>query len=345
MSPDAVRSLRRLITFLDENQHRLVIDADIHATDTASLRGAIRERHDSEIGYFHGRLLPAEEILQQMNLASVDMALIWQNPAGTTYADDQDRNAEILLAANRYIRDSAERYPNRFVPAGWTDPKASGLANALRLVETFVLEFGFPIVKLNPAQNQFPMDGPEVLPIVERIVQLGAVPAFHFGADTPYTPAEGLEAVARNLGEWPVLAIHMGGGGAGYLEAEDLYRRARQLGLRQPNIRYVLSAKREAHVENDFITYQLAGPPWSGNLFCGSDAPYGHIGFLFGGYRAMLAGFLQSPLDADPRLASNPGLFTPGAIQGYLGGNFARFAREACQTLLGKHGAIAPGVV
>jgi hypothetical protein len=204
------------------------------------------------------------------------------------------------------------------------------------LTETFVLEFGFPIVKLNPAQNCFPIDSPEVLPIVDRIVELGAVPAFHFGADTPYTPAEGLEAVARRHPDWPILAVHMGGGGAGYLEAEELYRNARLLGLRQPNIRYALSAKRDAHMENDFITYQLAGPPWSGNLFCGSDAPYGHIGFHFGGYRAMLAGFLKSSQHADPRLGANPGLFTPEAVQGYLGGNFARFALESCRRLLGK---------
>ena len=338
MDPSALNSVRRLARFLEANQDRLVIDADTHATDLASLTGAVRERYESETGYYHGRLLSAEDILREMELAGVDMALVWQNPAGTSYVEDQDRNAEILLAANRYIRDAAEQHPNKFIPAGWTDPKACGLASALRLAEIFVLEFGFPIVKLNPAQNRYPIDSPEVLAVVDRIVELGAIPAFHFGADTPFTPAEGLEAVARRHPERPVLAVHMGGGGAGYLEAEDLCRKARQLGLRQTNLRYVLSAKRDVHIENDFITYQLAGKPWSGHLFCGSDAPYGHMGFHFGGYRAMLKGFQNPSLNTDKRLRAHPDLFTPETAQGYLGGNFARFALAGCRTLLAVEG-------
>jgi predicted TIM-barrel fold metal-dependent hydrolase len=343
MHPNAINLLRRLESFLEQNRDRLVIDADTHATDLAGLTGAVRERYESETGYYHGRLLSAEDILHEMELAGVDMALIWQNPAGTSYVEDQDRNAEILLAANRYIRDAAERHPNRFFPAGWTDPKACGLKSALHLVEIFVLDFGFPIVKLNPAQNRYPIDSPEVLAVVDRIVELGAVPAFHFGADTPFTPAEGLEAVARRHLGRPVLAVHMGGGGAGYLEAEDLYRKARQLGLRQPNLRYVLSAKRDVHMENDFITYQLAGEPWSRHLFCGSDAPYGHLGFHFGGYRTMLEGFQNPALNTDNRLRAHPDLFTPEVVQGYLGGNFARFALGACRTLLDVQGHAEAG--
>ena len=338
MHPTAVNLLRRLAPFLEQNQDRLVIDADTHATDLAGLTWAVRERYESETGYYHGRLLSAEDILREMELAGVDMALIWQNPAGTSYVEDQDRNAEVLLAANRYIRDAAARHPNRFFPAGWTDPRASGLSNALRLTETLVAEFGFPIVKLNPAQNQYPIDSPEVLAVVDRIVELGAVPAFHFGADTPFTPAVGLEAVTARHPERPVLAVHMGGGGAGYLEAEDLYRKARQLGLRQPNLRYALSAKRDVHMENDFITYQLAGEPWSRHLFCGSDAPYGHMGFHFGGYRAMLRGFQNPSLHTDKRLRARPDPFTAEAVQGYLGGNFSRFALAACRTLLTAQG-------
>jgi predicted TIM-barrel fold metal-dependent hydrolase len=343
MDTRATDSLRRLASFLQDNQDRLTVDADAHPTDIASLAGAARVRYETEPGYYHGKPYSAEDILREMELAGVDMALLWQNPAWTMYTSDQDRNTEVLLAANRYVRDSAERHANKFFPAGWTDPKACGLKGALRLAEIFVTEFGFPIVKLNPAQNRYPIDSPEVLRVVDRIVELGAVPAFHFGADTPYTPADGLEAVARRHPDRPLLAVHMGGGGAGYLEAEDLYTRARQLGLRQPNLRYVLSAKRDVHMENDLITYQMAGEPWSRHLFCGSDIPYGHMGFHFAGYRAMLKGFQNPSLNSDKRLSSRPELFKPEDVQGYLGGNFARFALEACRTLLAAqgHGASA----
>jgi len=317
MTPEALGSLRRLASFLEENQGRLVIDADTHATDLASLTGPARQRYESEPGYYHGRPVSAEDLLREMEMAKVDVALIWQNPAATADTNDPERNAEALLAANRYIRDAAERYPNKFIPAGWTDPKACGLASAVRMAEVFVCEFGFPIVKMNPAQNRYPIDSPEVLRVVDRIVELGAVPAFHFGADTPFTPSEGLEAVSLRHPDHPLLAVHMGGGGAGYLEAEALYQKARELGLRRPNIRYILSAKRDPHMESDFIAYRLAGPPYSGSLFCGSDAPYGRLSWNFGGFRAML----QSLMDAE-------------SAQAYLGGNFARFVLAACRRLL-----------
>ena len=34
-------------------------------------------------------------------------------------------NVRALEAANRYVRDSAARFPDRLIPAGWVDPKAT----------------------------------------------------------------------------------------------------------------------------------------------------------------------------------------------------------------------------
>ena len=334
MTPQATSSLRRLASFLEKNQDRLVIDADTHATDTAALTGGMRDRYEAEPGYYHGRPLSAEDLLYEMELASVDMALIWQNPASTPYADDRDANAAALLNANRYICDSAARYPHKFIPAGWTDPQACGVENAIRIAEICVREFGFPIVKMNPAQNRFPIDSPEVVAVVDRIVELGAVPAFHFGADTPFTPAEGFETIALRHPDHPILGVHMGGGGAGYLDAEELYRKARELGLRTANVRYVWSAKRETHIETDLIAYQQAGPPFPSNLFCGSDAPYGHMTWNFGGFRAMFNSLVRADWHRDRRVPSQPDWFTPEAARAYLGGNFARFILAVCNRLV-----------
>ncbi len=168
MTPKAIASVRHLVSLLEQNQDRVVIDADTHATDLETLGDAARERYRSEPGYYHGRPVCAEDLLREMEIASVDMAVIWQNPAATHYTDDPDRNADALMAANRYIRDSATRYPDRFIPAGWTDPRACGLGNALRIVESGVRELGFPVVKMNPAQNRYPIDSPEVLQVVDR---------------------------------------------------------------------------------------------------------------------------------------------------------------------------------
>ena len=334
MKNQVVSGILRRIEFLEANAHRLVIDADTHATDTARLSGERRRPFDSAVGYFHGRPASAEDLLDEMRMADIDVALIWQNPAATPYSGDAAQDYESLLAANRYIRDAAERYPDRFIPAGWVDPKACGIDGALRMAGVLIREYGFPIVKMNPAQNSYPIDSESVVAVVDRIVELGAIPAFHFSADTPFKPADGLERIALRHPDRPVVAVHMGGGGAGYLEAESLYQESRSLGLRRPSIRFLLSARRDTHTESDLIAYQSAGEPFCHNLCCASDAPYGRMTWNFGGYRQMFRSLMEGANHPDPRLRISPGLFTPEAVQGYLGGNIARLAVDGYRHLL-----------
>ena len=334
MRPTAVETATRVLARLERRTSGLVIDADVHITDLDRLDDTRGRRYRTTPGYYHGRPISAEDAMLEMNMAGVDMALVWQNPAATAYGPDPAGNTRSLAAANRYVGDCAARFPDRFIPAGWVDPKACGMKNTLALAETLVGEWGFPIVKLNPAQNCYAIDSAESLAVVDRIVELGAIPAFHFGADTPYTPAEGLRRVAERYPERPLIAVHMGGGGAGYLEAESLYAAARRLGLECPNIRYVFSAKRDTHIENDLIAYQLAGEPFCRNLFCGSDAPYGRMTWNFGGFRAMFRSLLDAERHTDARVRARPGLFTPEAVQNYLGGNIARLVVEGCRRML-----------
>ena len=289
MNPAAAAKIAMLASRLEEAGESLVVDADTHISDLESLSETERRRHDEDAGYYHGRPVSAEELIREMDLARVDMALVWQNPASTVYTGDPARNTEALLAANRYVCRAAERYPARLIPAGWVDPRACGVENTLRLLETLVGEFGFFMVKLQSGAEPL-HDGQPGSPGGDGPHRgTGAVPAFHFGADTPYTPAGALRTVAERHPDRPVVAVHMGGGGAGYLEAEQLYGEARALGLERPNIRYVLSAKRDAHMESDLVAYQAAGEPFRRHLFCASDAPYGRMAWNFGGFRALCA--------------------------------------------------------
>jgi predicted TIM-barrel fold metal-dependent hydrolase len=334
MSPAAIEAIERLLRRFETDGEHLVIDADTHVTDPKALDPVQRQRDESVAGYYHGRPVSAEALIREMDMAGVDMAVVWQDPAATVYNHDPQHNTRVLAKANRYVRDSALRFPGRFIPAGWVDPKACGLENALQMAETLVGEFGFLIIKLNPAQNGYPIDGPAAVAVVDRIVALGAVPAFHFGADSPYTPAAGLRRLAERHPAQPLIAVHMGGGGADYKAAEELYQAARRLGLECPTIHYVLSAKRDAHIESDLIAYQLAGEPFCYHLFCGSDAPYGRMTWNFGGFREMMRSLVDGARHTDPRLRARPGLFPPEAARNYLGGNFARFATEGYRRLL-----------
>lgn len=342
MEPKIKSFVEALSLFLAESSSRLTWDTDTHATDLSVLSDGHRARYESDPNYYHGRPVSAEDLIREMDMSGIDGSLVWLNPGAMAYTEDQDGNAERLIAANRYILDSALLHRMRFVPGGWTDPRACGVENAMRVAEICVREFGFLFVKMNPAQNRYPIDGEDVMQVVDRIVSLGAIPTFHFGADTQYTPAEGLERILARHPDHPFLAVHMGGGGASYPGAEALYQKARRLGLERPNLRFALSAKRDTHMESDIITYQLAGEPFCSNLFCASDAPYGRMSWNFGGFRAMLETLMDSRRHPDGRIRSNPGLFTPQRAQGLLGGNFARFAAEGYARLNAAHEASQP---
>ena len=337
MKKEIIDKNKRLVGFLKKNKQHLVIDADTHISNLSALSNSLSQKLGSTPNYYQGRPISAEDLLAEMEMSDVNMSLVWQNPAATTYPGSREDNFNALLAANKYIFETTIKYSERFIPAGWTDPKALGTEKALKLTEMLVNDFGFAIVKLNPAQNTFPIDSDEADTIIRRIIELGATPAFHYGADTPYTPAKGLERVAEKYPGTPILAVHMGGGGAAYIEADEQYIATRELGLKHKNIKFVFSAKRDTHIESDLITYQLAGEPFSKNLFCASDAPYGRQSWNFGGFRAMFKSLQADKIHPDERIKQNPGLFNDQVVQQYLGANFAEFVIGAYQNLLANN--------
>lgn len=333
-APAAARVEARLAHLRSHRDH-MVIDGDVHPTPFADLPPDIQERIRSDPNYYHGRPFLAEDLVATFDRAEVDMALCWQNPAVLTYTEDEGENFRRLLAANRAIADLAGEHPTRVIPGGWTDPKALGLDNARELARICVEALGMPIVKMNPAQNAYPIDDPMVLATVDRIVELGAVPAFHFGADSPYTPPAGLEAVAARRPDHPVIGVHMGGGGGHFVEADPIYVEARALGLRRPNVFYILSAIRDPHIESNLITYAMAGEPFSRNIVTGSDAPYGNMVWNFGGFRALFAALRDGASHGDPRLAERPDLFDDDLVTGFTGRNLADLVIAADRRLLG----------
>lgn len=335
LSPDILQRIAERFAHLTAYGGTLVIDGDVHPTQREDLPEDIRARVENDPNYYHGRPLLAEDLVATLDLAGVDMALCWHNPAVLPYCDDQDENYRRLYRANGAISALARQHPDRVIPAGWTDPKALGVENACRLARECVADFAMSVVKMNPAQNEYPIDDPMVLVVVDTIVGMGAVPAFHFGGDSLFTPPEGLRAVARHLGEHPVIGVHMGGGGGHFVAGDPVYIGARKLGLDCPNVFYVLSAIRDPHIESALLTYAAAGAPYSENLAVGSDAPYGNMVWNFGGMRALLAA-LGAPEYRDRRLAAAPHLIDAPVISGVMGGNLARLVAAADARVLAR---------
>lgn len=336
MKENIVAIINKRLTYLEQNKDSLIVDADTHPSALGHLSKKALDLYNSTPNYYQGRPITAEGLLTEMEQAGVNMALSWQNPAVTVYSNDKAANYESLLASNRYIFEAGQKYPEKILPAGWTDPKALGLDQAIKMVDQCVFEFGFLIVKMNPAQNAYNIDSYEVMAVVDHIVSLGAIPAFHFGGDSPYTPASGMETILKAHNGHPVIGVHMGGGGSHYVDGDPLYLEARELGLRFPNIFYILSAKRDTHIESDLITYQLAGEPFSNNIACASDAPYGKQSWNFGGYKAMFRCLKDGENHPDPRLRQHPGLFSDEAVKNYMGRNLIELVIKGYRGLLEK---------
>lgn len=309
-----------------ENVKDLIIDGDTHPSSQQYIDDVIGWDNYQISSYYQGRPISVADLLDEMKIAQVDMCLIWQNPALTRYTDDQDHNFEILLKANRDIFETGQKHPDKFLPSGWTDPKALGLDRARKLTDILVKEFGFPIVKMNPAQNSYPIDSPEVFALVEQIISLGAVPTFHFGGDTKFTPPAGLAKIASSFPQSKIIGVHMGGGGSHFVHGDETYRGAREVGLQHNNIFYILSAIRDTHIYSNVLAYLQKGGPWLQNLNIGSDAPYGRLSWNFNGFRGILDEINQKePVSEETRhkfMGNNLlGLYT-NALQKILEQNF-----------------------
>lgn len=327
LTEKAISRLQSLIDYLDASKNHVIIDGDTHPTDVSELEGEILERYQREMGYYQGRPISEQELLDSMDSSGVDMSLIWQNPAAFQYSNDKQANLQRLLNANLAISRFADAHPTRFIPAGWTDPKALGVKGAINLVDVLVGELGFPIVKMNPAQNSYHIDSPEVFEVLERITALGATPAFHFGGDSIYTQADGLEKILMRFPDSTIIGVHMGGGGSHYVHGDQTYLDARELGLKYSNLFYVLSAKRDCHIETDLKIYTAQGKPFNENIGWGSDAPYGLQSWNLGGY--------QKLFDVLSRASSKEeSLFTPRIIQNYMGSNLSNVIIKSCHNVL-----------
>ena len=336
MDANVIQRIQRQLDYLSENRNKIIADTDTHLTDFSGMTSQMLYKYYSTHNLYQGRPISVEDLLAEMEMAGVDVCLCWQNPAATPYRGGE-QNFEALLKSNRYIFECSCKYPEKIIPSGWTDPKALGVEDAKEMVRICVEDFGFPIIKMNPAQNAYQIDDERVIELTRSVIEYGAVPAFHFAADTSYTPTEGLCHLAQLFPESEILAVHMGGGGSSYLEAETMYNEIRELGLVYKNLYFVESAKRDIHIESDLITYTLAGEENYKRIFCASDAPYGRMTWNYGGYRCMFKSLMNGEKHTDPRVRENAALFTPELVQRFMGGNFADFIIKRYSEMLKKH--------
>jgi predicted TIM-barrel fold metal-dependent hydrolase len=254
----------------------MIIDADTHVSPTGEDAMAI----------------PYEELLRRMDRAGVDRAVVWLRPP---YMREID-------ASNAYVYQATRQHPDRLLGFGWADPHL-GLDQARQAIRRCTEEYGFYGVKLNGAQNSFPIDDPRLsLPLVEAIARTGKILAFHVGADAfenthPFRVAK----IARLFPETRILMVHMGGVGFA-----DLTGAAIEVAQECPNLTLIGSAVRAVAVLKAVKTLGAE------RVCFGSDTPFALMHVEVAKYHALLQGEVS-----------------PAEQQRVMGGNIARLFGSA----------------
>lgn len=256
-----------------------IIDADTHIS---SMPGGIH--------------MPAEKLIERMDKNGAAGALVWLHPGQKPdeYCDYDGQN--------RYVYEMAKKYPDRLIPVGWLNPKTGTVAQLNENLRRQREEYGFTAIKLNGAQNYFDLlDEEKSLPLIEAIVESGAMLAFHSGSDQNTHPSK-VAAIAARFPQVKILLVHMG------QTANDAAIRAAG---DNKNITLIGSGLQ------DYRYVRKAVDTLGSRRVCfGSDSPFRDMKTILDTYKAVLHGL---PKDA---------------IQNVMGDNILRFfGRESPDTL------------
>jgi len=229
----------------------MIIDADCHISSRK----------------FDSLAITADELIEQMDRAGVDKALVWLKP---TY------NKEIA-PENRAVYEAGQKSPDRLLPFGWANPRLGKAATWDTIKQCFE-EYGFLGIKFNGAQDGYVIDDPAILPFIEKAAEYGKPLAFHIGADFyenthPYR----LGHIAATFPETQFLMIHMGGAAL-----PSLHRSAIETATRHPNITLIGSGIPAPAILQAVQTLGVE------RLCFGSDMPFRFMHVELAKYRALL---------------------------------------------------------
>jgi len=146
----------------------------------------------------------AERLIEEMDRAEVARSVVWLQPPYM-------REIDSSLA---YIKDAADRYPDRLLPFGWANPHL-GVEKSIETIKKCILEYKFYGVKLNGAQDSYYIDDEAMsLPLIDTITGLGGMICFHVGVDAyEFTHPYRVAKIARRYPGTNFLLAHMGGVG------------------------------------------------------------------------------------------------------------------------------------
>ncbi len=229
----------------------MIIDADCHISSHK----------------FDALAITADELIGHMDRAGVDKALVWLKPP---YNKD-------IAPENRAVYEATRKYSDRLIGFGWANPRL-GLESSRDTIKRCFEEYGFYGIKFNGAQDDYVIDEPHVLALIEAAAAYGKPLAFHIGADAyENTHPMRLGRIAACFPETTFFLIHIGGAGIPPLD-----RAAIEVAAQRTNIMLIGSAVGERAILRALHTL---GPD---RLCFGSDMPFGLMHVQLAMYRALL---------------------------------------------------------
>jgi hypothetical protein len=229
-----------------------IIDADVHISPTPQ----------------GGNSITTDELLRRMDRCGVDKAVTWLQPPYVRSEID---------AGNAYVVQAMREHPGRILGFGWADPNL-GVERAIEEAKRSV-DSGCFGVKLNGAQNGYPIDDPRLaMPVIAAIAEMGTTLALHVGADAPdHTHPSRVATIADAFPELRILVVHMGGAAF-----HDLSAAAIAVAQEHPNLTLVGSAVRAIPI---LAAIRALGAE---RVCFGSDTPFELMHVELAKYRALL---------------------------------------------------------
>jgi uncharacterized protein len=235
----------------------MIIDADCHVSSEK----------------FDGAALTAPELIEHMDRAGVDKAIIWLRP---TYTKEIDQE-------NRAVYTAVQAFPDRLLGFGWANPRL-GSQHVSATIHRCFDEYGLRGIKFNGAQDDYVIDDPSILEFIEEAAQYGKPIAFHIGADFyENTHPFRLGHIAARFPEISFLMVHMGGAGL-----PSLHRAAIETARQNTNITLIGSAINEGPILSAINTL---GPE---RVCFGSDMPFGLMHVRLAMYQSLLRDHMPS---------------------------------------------------
>ncbi len=184
-------------------------------------------------------------------------------------------------------------HPDRILGFGWADPNL-GVERAIDEAQR-ALDQGCFGVKLNGAQNGYPIDDPQLaMPVIGEVARAGSVLALHVGADAyDHTHPARVATIARAFPALRILVVHMGGAAF-----HDLSAPAIAVAADHPNLTLVGSAVRAQPILRAIHTLG------ADRVCFGSDTPFELMHVELAKYRALLEGEI-SPMEIEDVMGGN----------------------------------------